>query len=364
MKIECKICNRQFEQERSISRHVFSHKMTIKEYYDKFLKKDNEGICSCGNTTSFLSVTRGYQRFCCTECSNRDNNKKLKIEKTNMQRYGNKCSLQNKLIRKKTTKTLISKYGVDNPSKSPDLREKVRKTNLERYGCEHTTQNAKVQQRIKETNLRRYGKHPSKTKEVKEKRKRTSIKRFGCSSPLQHPEIREKTEKTLVKKYGVTHPFKSEKIKKRYRRTCLKKYGVDHTSKTKHVIQKIKDTTFKNYGVTNIAKTEERITWMKNGGAAHANSFVKNPSKPQKELYELCKTMFPNVVLNYKCLNYSIDIAIPNLQIAIEYDGSYWHQNPLYDTTRQKEIEKQGWTVIRYVDELPSRKQLLIDTSL
>jgi len=103
---------------------------------------------------------------------------------------------------------------------------------------------------------------------------------------------------------------------------------------------------------------EKQRQRMLNGGAAYANSFVQNPSGPQVELFNLVKEDHPNSILNYQVLNFSIDIAIPNLKIAIEYDGSYWHQDQESDNKRQKEIEDQGWTFLRYRDYVPSKEEL------
>lgn len=100
---------------------------------------------------------------------------------------------------------------------------------------------------------------------------------------------------------------------------------------------------------------------FKEGRAAFLNSFIENPSKPQIELYELTKKLFSNSILNYQLECYSIDIAIPNLKIAIEYDGSYWHQDKEKDIERQKNIENFGWSFIRYVDYIPSKNELKKD---
>jgi len=53
--------------------------------------------------------------------------------------------------------------------------------------------------------------------------------------------------------------------------------------------------------------------------------------------------------------------VISELKIAIEYDGSYWHQDKEKDLKRQKEIEQCGWRFIRYCDFIPSREKLLED---
>lgn len=69
------------------------------------------------------------------------------------------------------------------------------------------------------------------------------------------------------------------------------------------------------------------------------------------------KSIYPQAILNYAVLklNRSIDIAIPDLMVAIEYDGSYWHKGKeKEDAIRQKELESIGWQFLRYVDYVPS----------
>ncbi len=104
-----------------------------------------------------------------------------------------------------------------------------------------------------------------------------------------------------------------------------------------------------------------RVKHMLNGGAAYCNSFIKNPSKPQVELFNLVKLIYPTTILNYPSLNKSIDIAIPNKMIAIEYDGSYWHKDKEADRLRQKNLENIGWKFLRYCDYIPKIDELKMD---
>jgi hypothetical protein len=106
-------------------------------------------------------------------------------------------------------------------------------------------------------------------------------------------------------------------------------------------------------------KEKNRIR-MLNGGAAYLNKFIKNPSKPQVKLYELVLSIYSTAILNFpeERLNKSIDIAIPEFMIAIEYDGSYWHQDKDYDSKRQSELEKLGWKFIRFCDYIPKKEEL------
>lgn len=112
---------------------------------------------------------------------------------------------------------------------------------------------------------------------------------------------------------------------------------------------------------------EKKRQHMLNGGAVKANSGIKNPSKPQMELYNRIKEIYSTAILNYPCypLNYSLDIFIPELKIFFESDGSYWHQNKQKDLERQKKIENLGMKCIRYiinnVKDVPSKEKIKED---
>lgn len=130
-----------------------------------------------------------------------------------------------------------------------------------------------------------------------------------------------------------------------------------------HIFQKRYDGFVTGYRCRK-CDNELRRKRMLNGGAAYLLSFVKNPSKPQIELFSLVKSLYPSAALNYACLNFSIDIVIPELKIAIEYDGEYWHKNKeVYDNKRQHLIEEKGWTFIRYREYVPSIIELKRDIS-
>lgn len=100
---------------------------------------------------------------------------------------------------------------------------------------------------------------------------------------------------------------------------------------------------------------------MLDGGGAYAYACRKNPSKPQVELYQLVLNFFPNAIINYIFDKKCIDIAVPELMIAIEYDGSFWHQDEEKDIKRQNKLESLGWKFIRYKDIIPSKDKILED---
>lgn len=73
MSYECKICGRTYEDAMSFALHIKNdHKLGMQEYYDKFLKKEGEGICKiCGKPTTYNGLNKGYAEYCSTTCSNK-----------------------------------------------------------------------------------------------------------------------------------------------------------------------------------------------------------------------------------------------------------------------------------------------------
>jgi hypothetical protein len=106
---------------------------------------------------------------------------------------------------------------------------------------------------------------------------------------------------------------------------------------------------------------EKRRQKMLNGQAVFMNSKIRNPSKPQGELYEKAEDLYEDAILNYQLGKYSLDIGVVSIKLDIEYDGSYWHQDREGDEKRQKEIEDKGWKVLRYKDYVPTLEQLRED---
>lgn len=280
------MCNRKFEKIKGLSAHIFwSHKLSSKQYYDKFLKKKNEDICeneNCNRRTTWTTIIKGYNRFCCDICGNTSKARKNE-ERKRMLNVHAKTNLIDKMKegQKKYWSKKENKRKASIHSKSIWNDEKIR------------------------TKLLRNARKTWKSEEYREKKRKISTK------IAKDPEWRKRVSR-------------GTKIGQR------------------------KNPTF----------IEDRREYMLNGGAAYCNQFIKNPSKPQIELFEMVQKIMPYCYLNYPCGRYSIDIAIPDLNFAIEYDGEYWHQNKDYDLKRQKEIEEDGWKFIRFYNKLPSIEEL------
>lgn len=71
--IICKECGAELEDSRKLSLHIIKHKLSSKDYYDKYLKTPNEGVCQCcGKPTKFRNLREGYRKWCSRACKDKD----------------------------------------------------------------------------------------------------------------------------------------------------------------------------------------------------------------------------------------------------------------------------------------------------
>jgi csr/mutH/archaeal HJR family nuclease len=183
MKI-CKICGRELKDNVGLSLHIkYGHKISQKEYYDTYLKKEGEGLCrECGRPTSFILISKGYHRFCCDSCAIKSSETQEKIKATNMQ-----------------------KYGVPNVFMSDDIKNKMKQTSMAKYGVEYASQSRQFQEKVEQTNIQRFGaRRPAQSDIVKEKAKQTCLERYGVDNYRKTAECVDKIRTTKIKNGTVT----------------------------------------------------------------------------------------------------------------------------------------------------------------
>ena len=79
----CKICGKEMGKQHT----WFIHKLQYKDYYDKYLKQPNDGICVvCGKPTSWCRTY--YKTTCSIQCASRNPARQEKIKQTNLKKYG------------------------------------------------------------------------------------------------------------------------------------------------------------------------------------------------------------------------------------------------------------------------------------
>jgi hypothetical protein len=220
--------------------------------------------------------------ICCKE-------KKIKYQKyikniSNMNIYT--CSSKCSTIKKQNT--LLKNYGVDNPSKNSNIQEKRKERFIENYGVDNPMKNILVKKRVKER----------------------FIENYGVDNPMKNEIIKNKTSYTKNNKfkdyfnsynYGDEYKFISYNKKLTLKHIiCGEIFEISahslHDRKNTKIFCNICNIN------NNISLSEKEICgWLK-----ELNSTFKENDRETLEGREL-------------------DIYIPSYNLAIEFNGLYWH---------------------------------------
>ena len=342
---------------------------------------------------------------------------KEKIKQTILKRYGTTCSLHSAEIKEKVKRTNLEKYGVEYPPQSEIIKEKCRQTCLEKYGVEHSFQAKEIQEKIKQTCKEKYGvENPSQSQEVKEKIKRTNLERYGVENPFQGDEIKKKIKETNLEKYGVECFTQTEEFKEKYRKTCLEKYGVENHCQVKEIQDKaFKKRRFNHWEVFCSILNEKDIVplftkeeYMNDTGRKfkclvcgkdfvsegtcdyrklHTNKdgtyttlqihniycpycFKAPYSQKEKEVVDFVRSIYKGEVIENDRTQLNgkeLDIFIPALNFAIEFDGDYWHSKESAkekDERKNQLCEEKGIKLLRIKEEDWDNNRVNIENEL
>lgn len=234
----CKICEFTSRTLGGLQSHIsHTHKLSSKEYYDRYLKRDAEGVCPvCGKQTRYINMRVGYLDHCSFRCVGNDievqekkaetklrlygsvtYNNQEKTRKTCEERYGTSNVLACKEIREKSKKTWLNNYGVDNPSKAPEVIKKISETNLQNHGVPWVMQNDEILKKRSDWWKDNFGNsNPFKTTHFKEVAKDTKLSKYGD----MNFNNRQQASDTMLELYGVTNNSKSPTFHK----TMIKQY--------------------------------------------------------------------------------------------------------------------------------------------
>jgi hypothetical protein len=276
----------------------------------------------------------------------------------------NKCNTEVS----KNTKLL--KYG----DKNYTNRKKYKETCLERYGG-HFNKLDEFKNKKRETCLERYGvEHPIRNEKVKEKKKNTCLERYGVENPLNNPEILLKSKKKMIDKHGHEYSMQcldiSEKIISNSKLT--KKYNllkresnileVDY-NENKYVV--FCDICENRYEITphmyTMRKKSNTIICTK------CNKIDDHRSGKELSLLNIIKNIYNGeIILNSRGLipPFEIDIFLPELKIAFEYNGLYWHselhKEKNYHKDKSDMCDKNGIKLIHiWEDDLDYKSDII-----
>lgn len=259
----------------------------------------------CENLVKFRSFHAGYYKYCSSRCSNKDGNKKDKIKKTCLKKYGVENISQLCAIKEKKKHTYLKKYGVENVNQACLIKERKKLTCLNKYGVTTPLKCSLIKKKIKLTCLRKYGvENPSQVSFIQEKKKQSCLKKFGVKSSNASLMVKEKKKLTWMANYGVDNPFKSPVVREKYKQSMLNKYG----------------TVFPYENTSIEIALQEAL-------------------KKENIHFEAHKSIYgqPDIFIEPK--------------LCVFADGDYWHNYP-HGKDRDKQVndtlEKNGYKVLRF----------------
>lgn len=326
---QCKICEKECRNIMQLSLHVkFHHSLTPKQYYDKYLRKPDEGICPvCGQETTFDGIRDGYRKYC-RPCIFKDKSVKERLQKSLLENHGG-IGFASKEISASVEETCLTKYGVKNYSQTEEYNKRVKAISLERYGKEYYMQTDEYARRAKQTWTQNHG-------------------GIGFASP----EMRSMYKQLMLAKYGVENAAQSNEVQEKIKQTSLERYGVERPTQSKEVQEKVKQTNLEKYSETSWTKTEEGRAFLRN--FVNSNEFKNkqyrtkkknkslNTSKPEKELKARLQELFPDLKTQYKSDAYpfACDFYIPSLDMYIEFNGTWTHGGHFFDRNDKGDTDR------------------------
>lgn len=359
----------------------------VKVYY--FMNNITEPVrCSvCNNIIYKLNA-----KACSVKCAQQLPSVRNKIRKTNIAKTGT-ANGHGIITKAKMRNNYVNKWGVAHHTKNAEFRNKLKQHNVDVYGVEYTFQRDDVKAKIKSTCVEKLGvENPFASDVVKHQIAATLLDRYGVEHPMQAKSCRDKAKFTCLNKYGTDNVGRVDNIKVKMKQTCLAKYGVEYTGQTDIKKRNTADTNLKRYGSTTYAASDiaakhahtafyDRIVaensqvlakfteseldlkklstkilpwhcnicntdfnapvnynwWRYHGHSAYARcptcypNISNSVSVGETELFDYVKSICPDAVQSNRTLiaPQELDIYIPSKNLAIEFDGLYWHSDDI-----------------------------------
>ena len=317
-----------------------------------------------------------YSPVLCTECDKKVNFKTLYFGYYTF--CSTKCSMRSEATQNNKKETCIKKYGVDSFSKTTSHREKTQETNLKNFGVLYPAQSDEIKKKTKEIFLEKYGvDSPMKVSEIKDKVQISFIESCKENSNFKN-EINTKKKKTFQKNFGFDHFMKSDcEIKQR----IVEKQNIK-------VIQRL-DKILETLNLELVDKEYNNAFYKHNWKCKKCGNFFiqiwnviqqgftcptcfprpNGFSLTEKEVVNFIKEILPTeeVIENSKNIinPKELDIYIPSKNIAIEFNGLYWHTEDIlldtnYHVNKTNACKEKGIRLIHiFEDEWLIKKEIV-----
>lgn len=309
----CKECNQSFATERGLVTHIGRYCIGKKQYYDKYLKlNNNEGLCNeCNSPTTFISLSKGYSKYCCPKCAGKSIETKDKYNANFQKKYGVNRPMQNDFIKQNYQTNYKIKTGYNTPLENPDVIKKQLQNRMDKHGVQCILQLDEYKLKSKQTKKERYN---NEYYNNHEKYKETCLTKYNVDNILKLPSNRIKSRKKIVNRVFI------KLFNGKFKDRIIPLFNIDDydTVQTQYKFQCVKCNSI-FYDDINDGKIPRCLNCYP----------VKQSSLCEHEIIDFIKTINKDIVILNKQKNliypFEIDIYLPEYKLAIEYNGNYWH---------------------------------------
>ena len=235
-------------------------------------------ICKCGKKVKFIDIIKGYRKYCSNKCKSNDTEFKRSVEQTNIRKLGVSNPMKSKAIKEKHKEKVIQKWGVEKDY----IKEKTRHTNQTKFGVDYKSQTNEARQ--------------------------TLSRNMSAVSQTLNASKNELLKKRLECKFSnVGIEFIQIVATSKYEARCPQGHHFEITKTT----------------LNDRIRNKNRICTICNP--------VESGSDAQFELFQFISSLYDGVKLqNFRGFKkYELDIYLPQINLAFEYNGLYWHSSKL-----------------------------------
>jgi hypothetical protein len=287
------------------------------------------------NSRKFHRLSTGYF----ATCGSKECKRKTKINSfrsTIEEKYDGNYFGEGSVAREKYKSTMIGKYGVDHNWKSGELRDAAETTMIEKYGVKNALSNPEI---LEKRNLTCISKHGTLDFINSEKSKATTFIKYGKNNAMQNDAI---ARKVAMSSSATKQRILSDKLE--FFNITLLNYN---SIRSKFLCNKC-STVFDNHPVTINHKIR-----IGSDPCIKCNPPSLTSSIAENEFSDFISTIYSGEIKKNDRELFrgnpkfsEVDVYLPELNIAFEYNGLYWHseiyKNPTYHIEKTQNLLSNG----------------------
>lgn len=239
--------------------------------------------------------------------------------------------------------------------------------------------------------------------DIKEAKKRSELERYGKG----RASVVAKTEATNLQRYGSRYAIQQDAYKSKQIGTVQERYGVNNVSQTPNFLSTRESTMYDTYGVRSYAQlhleesVREKVNdqeWLHTEHVINKKSiatiaeelgvngevvsralrhysipvtFSPTDSAPENQLVQYVQSITTDIIVGDRSIiaPKHLDIFIPTKNLAIEFNGTYWHselcgRDSRYHINKTEACLSRGVQLIHISDVDWAQKRYIVESMI